>query len=118
MGLDKNIIFYDINEKIIVKRIRADVPFQSVSFSTDGHTIAIGANGMGAIMVYDLRKSSKEVYKYCTGHKNTVNSLQFMNKVSQSAAQRRQTKELDAKKEKDPKTPNQPDIEKKEKEKA
>ena len=60
-GLDKNIVFYDINEKIIVKRIRTDFAYQSVTFSTDGHTLAVGAIGMGMILVYDLRKSSKEV---------------------------------------------------------
>ena len=39
---------------------------------------------MGAIMIYDLRKSSKEVYKVCTGHKHTINSLSFANKISSS----------------------------------
>ena len=84
MGLDKNIVFYDTNDKIIVKRIKTDVPLQSVSFCSDGHTIAIGASNMGAVLIYDLRKSSKEVYKVCTGHKHTINSLQFSNKVSSS----------------------------------
>ena len=81
VGLDKNIIFYDIHDKIIVKRIRADFPFQSISFCTDGHTVAIGAANSGAILVYDLRKSSKEVYKLCSGHTQTINSLNFANKV-------------------------------------
>ena len=27
VGLDKNIIFYDTNDKIIVKRIRSEFPF-------------------------------------------------------------------------------------------
>ena len=40
---------------------------------------------MGAIMIYDLRKSSKEVYKVCTGHKHTINSLSFANKISSSS---------------------------------
>ena len=26
VGLDKNIVFYDINDKIIVKRIKTDLP--------------------------------------------------------------------------------------------
>ena len=85
VGLDKNIVFYDTNDKIIVKRIKTDVPLQSVSFCSDGHTIAIGASNMGAVLIYDLRKSSKEVYKVCTGHKHTINSLQFSNKVSQQS---------------------------------
>ena len=81
VGTDKNIVFYDTNDKIIVKRIRAEFPFQSVSFCTDGHTIAVGASNSGAILVYDLRKSSKEVYKLCSGHTQTINSLNFANKV-------------------------------------
>jgi len=40
---------------------------------------------MGAIMIYDLRKSSKEVYKVCTGHKHTINSLSFANKIPSSS---------------------------------
>ena len=81
VGLDKNIVFYDTSDKIIVKRIRSEFPFQSVSFCTDGHTIAVGASNSGAILVYDLRKSSKEVYKLCSGHTQTINSLNFANKV-------------------------------------
>ena len=64
-----------------MKRIRAEFPFQSVAFCTDGHTIAVGASNSGAILIYDLRKSSKEVYKLCSGHTQTINSLQFANKV-------------------------------------
>jgi len=52
-----------------------------VSFCADGHTIAVGASNSGAILVYDLRKSSKEVYKLCSGHTQTINSLNFANKV-------------------------------------
>jgi len=74
------VVFYDINDKVIVKRIKTETPLQSVSFCADGHTIAIGANNYGAILVYDLRKSSKEVAKICTGHMSTINSLRFMNK--------------------------------------
>ena len=36
-------------------------------------------------MIYDLRKSSKEVYKVCTGHKHTINALSFANKISSSS---------------------------------
>ena len=84
VGLDKNIVFYDINDKIIVKRIKTETPLQSVSFCTDGHTIAVGASNYGAILVYDLRKSSKEVWKVCSGHKSTINSIKFTHKVPSS----------------------------------
>ena len=52
-----------------------------MSFCSDGHTIAIGASNSGAILVYDLRKSSKEVHKLCSGHTQTINSLNFANKM-------------------------------------
>lgn len=81
MGHDKNVVFYDINDRVIVKRIKTETPLQSVSFCADGHTIAIGASNFGAILIYDLRKSSKEVAKICTGHMSTINSLRFTNKV-------------------------------------
>ena len=84
VGLDKNIVFYDTHDKIIVKRIRSEFPFASVAFCADGHTIAVGASNSGAILVYDLRKSSKEVFKLCSGHTSTINSLNFANKVGAS----------------------------------
>lgn len=92
VGLDKNIVFYDINDKIIVKRIRGEFPFQSVSFCADGHTIAVGASNSGAILIYDLRKSSKEVYKLCSGHTQTINSLHFANKVPSAARKKEESK--------------------------
>ena len=60
VGLDRQIIFYDIHEKIIVKRIMAPFPIASVSFCADGHTLAVGSSMNGQNMqclVYDLRKS-------------------------------------------------------------
>lgn len=87
IGLDKNVVFYDINDKVIVKRIKTETPLQSVSFCADGHTIAIGASNYGAILVYDLRKSSKEIAKICTGHMATINSLRFMNKPTSKSSE-------------------------------
>jgi WD40 repeat protein len=93
VGHDKNVVFYDINDKVIVKRIKTETPLQSVSFCADGHTIAIGASNFGAILVYDLRKSSKEVAKICTGHMSTINSLRFTNKVIKDGEKQSKTKE-------------------------
>ena len=47
VGLDRQIIFYDINDKTIVKKIMAPFPIQSVSFSADGHTLAVGSSMNG-----------------------------------------------------------------------
>jgi len=72
---DATITFYDINEKKLVKQIQTGESLTSVAFCQDGHTIAVGARNSGNVMIYDLRKSAREVYKYCTGHKETVNTV-------------------------------------------
>lgn len=40
---------------------------------------------MGAILIYDLRKSSREVSRICVGHKHTINSLRFTHKGQNSS---------------------------------
>jgi hypothetical protein len=44
VGLDRLIYFYDIHDKIIVKKIQAPFPIKSVNFSSDGHTLAVGSS--------------------------------------------------------------------------
>lgn len=41
-GLDRRIRFYDTKEKSLVKDIETDEPLTSLSFNTDGFTIAVG----------------------------------------------------------------------------
>ena len=72
---DATICFFDINEKKLVKQIQTGESLTSVAFCQDGHTIAVGTRNSGNVMIYDLRKSAREVYKYCTGHKDTVNCV-------------------------------------------
>ena len=47
VGLDRQIIFYDIHEKIVVKKIVAPFPIQCVNFCSDGHTLAVGSSMNG-----------------------------------------------------------------------
>lgn len=82
VGIDKNIVFYDVNEGIIVKRIETDTPLQSVAFCTDGHTLAAGANGKGSILLFDLRMSTARPKAILEGHKHSVNCINFVHKVS------------------------------------
>lgn len=63
-GVDRNICFYNVKEKVHVKKIRTDMVIAKVAFCHDGHTIAVGSDD-GQIQVYDLRKSSQEVSKFC-----------------------------------------------------
>jgi len=76
VSLDKSIIFYDITQKKKVSVIQTQYPLQSITFNHDGHTVAVGAQNSGHILVYDLRKQS-EVMAMLEGHKGTVNSLAF-----------------------------------------
>ena len=53
-GYDRRILFYDINEKKIVKRLETDYPLTALGFSPDGFTLAAGTLS-GEVLVYDLR---------------------------------------------------------------
>lgn len=68
---DKHICFYDMNDKVVVKKIRTDFSLSKVDFCADGHTVAcsgVSAQGESVLLVYDLRKSSQEISKQCVGH--------------------------------------------------
>lgn len=43
VGVDRNVCFYDISQKVLVKKIQTDVPLSKIAFSSDGHTIALGS---------------------------------------------------------------------------
>lgn len=82
VGLDRQIIFYDIHEKLVVKKIVAPFPIKSVNFSSDGHTLAVGSSMNGQnqqCLVYDLRKSSS-VTLPLIGHQSAVNCIRFTQK--------------------------------------
>jgi len=58
---DKSICFYDMNDKVLVKKIRTDLPLSKVDFCADGFTVACSGQspqGENIILIYDLRKSS------------------------------------------------------------
>ena len=86
VGLDKNINFYDttiksyyINFLSHVKEIPTEFPLTSLSFNSDGKTIAV-SNVMGEILVYDLRYTSQPC-KSLTGHKKSpINYIEFAKK--------------------------------------
>ena len=88
VGLDRQIIFYDIHDKLIVKKITAPFPIKSVNFSADGHTLAVGSsmNGMSQqCLIYDLRKSSS-ITLPLVGHESSVNCIRFTSKFDSSKA--------------------------------
>ena len=78
---DKSISFYDIHDRKTVKHIQTQKELESVAFCSDGHTIAVGAR-TGHVMIYDLRKSAKEVSKWVQGHSEPVTALAWQFKWS------------------------------------
>jgi WD40 repeat protein len=59
VGLDCRVIFYDIHEHREVKTINAATATASLSFCSDGHTIAIGSETNGTVTIYDLKEPKK-----------------------------------------------------------
>ena len=71
-----------MNEKVSIKKIKTDISISKVSFCHDGHTIAVGSDSEdGIILIYDLRKSASEVFRYCVGNSGPIMSLNFGNKA-------------------------------------
>jgi len=49
-GSDGSVCFYDMNEKVLVKKIKTDIHLSKVAFCSDGHTIAIGSDTQDGIL--------------------------------------------------------------------
>ena len=77
-GLDSRIYFYDIVEGKQVKKIEVGVPLSTISFCADGHTIGVGTQSTGQVIIYDL-KDSKRVKIELKGHDRgtCVQAVQF-----------------------------------------
>ena len=77
-GLDSRIFFYDIVEGKQVKKIEVGAPLAAISFCADGHTIGVGTEQTGQVIIYDL-KDSKRVKIELKGHDRSsrVKALQF-----------------------------------------
>ena len=66
-GLDSRIFFFDIVEGKQVKKIEVGTPLSAISFCADGHTIGVGTQQSGQVVIYDL-KNSKQVKIELKGH--------------------------------------------------
>lgn len=75
VGLDKRIVFYDVQGRKSVKVMTAESPLTSVDFMSDGATLAVGST-RGKIYIYDLRSGSTPV-NTTVAHKTSVQSLSF-----------------------------------------
>ena len=87
-GLDNRIQFFDIVEGKEVKKIDAGVPLSSISFCADGHTIAVGTQTSGRVIIYDL-KEAKKIKIELKGHdvSKKISSLQFSKPVKLQSSQ-------------------------------
>eukprot|EP00164_Ancoracysta_twista_P002699 GFYU01003593.1.p1 GENE.GFYU01003593.1~~GFYU01003593.1.p1 ORF type:complete len:817 (-),score=223.66 GFYU01003593.1:113-2563(-) len=75
-GLDKKLLFFDVQEKKTVKVLNTEAPLSSLSFLDDGVTIAAGTTN-GKILIFDLRKGSSPSQSFETQFLTGVTSLQF-----------------------------------------
>ena len=75
-GLDQRLLFYDIQEKKLIKTLDSDSPLTCLAFNADGFTVAAGTL-YGDIKVYDLRAAvqSKAVLRGHNG--DAVNAVEF-----------------------------------------
>jgi len=62
-GMDKQLLFYDCNDKKVIKSIDAEAALTGLSFFEDGVTVATGTVN-GSVLVYDLRRGSTPMYKF------------------------------------------------------
>lgn len=53
-GLDKLLLFYDVQANKLVKTMTCEAPLHSLDFMNDGFTVAAGTS-TGKVLVYDLR---------------------------------------------------------------
>ena len=82
VSTDNRINFYDILAKKHIKAINTTSPLTSISFHTDGQTIAVGSTN-GKISIYDLRYSSSPKL-IISDHNTAINHLEFSMKSTKS----------------------------------
>ena len=61
-----------------MKKIDVGPPLSAITFCPDGHTIGVGTQNTGAVLIYDL-KDSKKVKIELKGHDRSqrISALQF-----------------------------------------
>ena len=67
---DHKIFFFDVVEGKQVKKIDVGPPLSAITFCPDGHTIGVGTQNTGQVLIYDL-KDSKKVKIELKGHDRT-----------------------------------------------
>ena len=75
VGLDRNVICYDVNSNKVIKMMSGADPLTSVDLLSDGATLVVGSS-RGRLSVYDLRKASQPV-KSLAAHQFAISRLCF-----------------------------------------
>lgn len=87
-GLDRKLLFYDCNDRKVIKSIDAEAPLTGLSFLDDGVTVAAGTSS-GLVLVYDLRRGSTPLLRVQAHPGQPVSAVQFQrSKASKSRAPR------------------------------
>jgi WD40 repeat protein len=87
VGLDEKIHFFDIVECKEVKQISTGVQLSCISFCADGHTIVVGSEQGGRVLIYDL-KEPKKIKIELKGHEKSkrITALQFTRTYTPSSS--------------------------------
>lgn len=88
VGLDKKIIFYDIDKQRTVKQIVTEHPLSCMAFRGDGVNFVVGTTN-GALLAYDFRKSDTPTHEILHAHESAVNCVQYQHSSKESPTPRR-----------------------------
>ncbi|RHZ57116.1 hypothetical protein Glove_393g13 [Diversispora epigaea] len=91
VGLDTNIVFYDVGKKSTLKVIYTDSPLTALGFKADGLTIVAGTQ-QGRILVYDLRSTIKPTCTLSVHESCPIRCLHFQEKARSPEARPTTTK--------------------------
>ena len=80
-GLDRRVIFYDVQQRSVVKTLQTDCALSALSFMEDGSTIAAGG-ASGVLLFLDLKQSERDDQSMVTSrldqaHAGEVACVQF-----------------------------------------
>merc|ERR1712166_427615 len=87
-GLDRKLLFYDCNDRKVIKSIDAEAPLTGLSFLDDGVTVAAGTS-TGLVLVYDLRRGSTPLLRIAAHPGQPVGAIMFQRSKSNNSSSSR-----------------------------
>jgi hypothetical protein len=84
-GLDRRLVFVDVEQRSVVREISAAASLSAVAFRADGYTVAAGTS-TGSVLIYDLRGTTDApLAKLATHSPFACHALAFRSTVDDSA---------------------------------